>query len=90
MLLTYGKEVVFYQTAKKFVFSSLFLFATGCASMTSPTGHMSLLGSGSKGCLDPDGHIDADGSIHGSCVIVESKFTDLVLALAGIAATFGF
>lgn len=65
-------------------------FSLGCASLTSPTGTVTLTGSGSRGCVGEYSHIDADGSIHGNCVQAESKFTDIMLGLAAMAATFGF
>lgn len=68
----------------------LLSFSLGCASLNSPYGTVSLMGSGSKGCVGTDSHIDADGAIHGNCVVAESKLTDILLGLGAAATMMGF
>lgn len=65
-------------------------FSLGCANLTSPSGTVHLMGSGSKGCVGETSHIEADGSLYGNCVMAESKLTDLLLGLGAAAAMMGF
>lgn len=62
----------------------LLSFSLGCASLSSPYGTVTLTGSGSKGCVGTESHIDADGAIHGNCVVAESRLTDILLGVAAL------